>query len=150
MNAIEEKPLPVYGDGSNVRDWLFVEDHCRAIWQIMRRGARGQTYNIGGGCEKRNLDVVTSICDLLDEMLPRPSAGRRRERIVFVADRPGHDFRYAMDFSRLRAELGWRPQETFASGVEKTIRWYLQNREWVRRVQSGAYRAWMKRHYRMD
>jgi dTDP-glucose 4,6-dehydratase len=155
LNARDGKTLPVYGDGRNVRDWLYVEDHCRAIWEIMKRGRRGETYNIGGRCELSNIDVVERICDILDRIGDRigdgidPKAGikRRRELIRFVKDRPGHDRRYAIDCCRLENELGWTPAESFGTGLEKTVRWYLQNPDWVRRVQSGEYRLWMKQHY---
>jgi len=145
LNALEAKPLPVYGDGTNVRDWLHVEDHCRAVWAIMQKGKRGRTYNIGGDCEKRNIEVVTEICAVLDRMSPveRP----RRELITFVADRPGHDQRYAIDFSKIRDKLAWAPRETFVSGLEKTVRWYLDNHDWVARVRSGEYQRWVDSHY---
>lgn len=149
LNAKGRKPLPVYGDGSNIRDWLYVEDHCRAVWEIMKRGRRGETYAIGGRCEMRNLDVVTRICDMMDAIDPQPGAGPRKELITFVKDRPGHDLRYAIDFNKLENELGWVPAESFNTGIEKTIRWYLQNTEWVNRVQSGEYRRWIKEHYAM-
>jgi len=145
LNALENKPLPVYGDGSNVRDWLHVEDHCRAVWSIMNHGRQGRTYNVGGDCEKRNIDVVTEICAVLDRLAPAPQP--RRELITFVEDRPGHDQRYAIDFSRIREELAWAPRETFVSGLEKTVRWYLENRDWVARVRSGEYQRWMETQY---
>jgi len=145
LNALENKPLPVYGDGSNVRDWLHVEDHCRAVWSIMNHGRQGRTYNVGGDCEKRNIDVVTEICAVLDRLAPAPQP--RRELITFVEDRPGHDQRYAIDFSRIREELAWAPRETFVSGLEKTVRWYLDNRDWVARVRSGEYQRWMETQY---
>jgi len=145
LNALEDKPLPVYGDGANVRDWLHVTDHCRAVWTIIQKGRRGQTYNIGGDCEKRNLDVVTEICVVLDRLSP---AGRpRQELITYVEDRPGHDRRYAIDFSKIRDELAWTPRETFTSGLEKTVNWYLENRDWVARVKSGEYQRWMAAQY---
>jgi dTDP-glucose 4,6-dehydratase len=147
VSALAGEPLPVYGDGGNIRDWLFVEDHCRAVWEIMKRGRRGETYNIGGRCEMRNLAVVEAVCDLVDEMAPRPGGGGRRDLITFVTDRPGHDRRYAIDCSKLEKELGWRPRESFATGLKKTVAWYLENGEWVRRVRSGEYRTWMKRQY---
>jgi len=150
LNAKERKPLPVYGDGKNIRDWLYVEDHCRAVWEIMKHGQRGETYNIGGRCEMQNLDVVHLICDLLDAVDPQSEAGGpRRELIAFVKDRPGHDQRYAIDFRKLENGLGWVPLESFNTGIEKTIRWYLQNTAWVSRVQSGEYRKWIKQHYAM-
>ncbi len=145
LNALEGKPLPVYGDGTNIRDWLHVEDHCRAVWTVMQRGARGRTYNIGGDCEKQNIEVVENICTVLDRVSPaeRP----RREQIAFVEDRPGHDQRYAIDFTRIRTELDWAPQESFQSGLEKTIRWYLDNSAWVEGIRSGAYKEWIKVQY---
>jgi dTDP-glucose 4,6-dehydratase len=148
LNALEGKSLPVYGDGLNVRDWLFVLDHCEAIWLIMKRGRRGETYNIGGNNEIQNIKIVETICDMLDKMAAKPSqTGPRRELITFVKDRPGHDQRYAIDFSKLKKEMGWSPKESFETGLEKTIRWYLDNREWVDRVRSGEYQAWMKEQY---
>lgn len=148
LNALEGKSLPVYGDGLNVRDWLFVRDHCEAIWLIMKRGRRGETYNIGGNNEIQNIKIVETICDMLDNMAGMSSqTGSRRELITFVKDRPGHDQRYAIDFSKLQKEMGWSPKESFETGLEKTIRWYLDNREWVDRVRSGAYQAWMKEQY---
>jgi dTDP-glucose 4,6-dehydratase len=146
LNARDGKPLPVYGDGQNVRDWLYVEDHCAAIAQVLERGRVGQTYNIGGWNEKRNLEIVESICDMVDEM----AGGRgkpRRELITFVKDRPGHDRRYAMDATKIEREMGWRPLETFESGIRKTVRWYLENSGWVRDVTSGSYRQWIETHY---
>jgi dTDP-glucose 4,6-dehydratase len=146
LNARDGKPLPVYGDGQNVRDWLYVEDHCAAIAQVLDRGRVGQTYNIGGWNEKRNLEIVETICDIVDEMAG--SRGEpRRGLITFVKDRPGHDRRYAMDATKIERELGWRPVETFESGIRKTVRWYLENSEWVRDVTSGGYRQWIETHY---
>jgi dTDP-glucose 4,6-dehydratase len=147
LNALEDKPLPVYGDGSNVRDWLFVKDHCRAVWEIMKKGARGQTYNIGGRCELTNIDTVAMVCDLLDEMVPKADRTSRRDLITFVKDRPGHDLRYAIDCSKLEKELGWSPRESFETGLRKTIQWYLDNSCWVQRVKSGEYRDWVRQHY---
>ncbi len=147
LNAAEGKPLPVYGDGGNVRDWLFVKDHCEAIWLIMQRGKRGDTYNIGGDTELPNLTVVQTICDRLDAILPEKGAPPRRELITFVKDRPGHDWRYAIDFSKMKTELGWQPRESFESGIEKTIRWYLDNKMWIERVKSGDYQKWIASHY---
>ncbi len=146
LNAIEGKPLPVYGEGRNVRDWLFVTDHCEAIWAVLFGGRLGETYNIGGSGEVRNIDVVRSICALVAE-----ETGRRVEDlealITFVEDRPGHDLRYAIDATKIRTELGWRPSETFASGLRKTVRWYLDNAAWVDRVRTGEYRRWIEQHY---
>ncbi|MBD9656080.1 dTDP-glucose 4,6-dehydratase [Pseudomonas sp. PDM12] len=138
LNALDGKALPVYGNGQQVRDWLFVEDHARALLQVVTRGAVGETYNIGGHNEQKNLDVVHAICDLLDELQPR-AAGSYREQVTFVTDRPGHDLRYAIDASKIERELGWTPAETFPSGLRKTVRWYLDNLDWCRRVQDGSY-----------
>jgi len=146
LNARDGKPLPVYGDGKNVRDWLYVEDHCSAIATVLRGGRPGETYNIGGWNEKPNLEIVNTICDLVDEMKPRAGVPRR-ELITFVKDRPGHDRRYAMDARKMERELGWKPKETFESGIHKTVRWYLENEEWVRDVTSGSYRQWIATHY---
>jgi dTDP-glucose 4,6-dehydratase len=142
LNAIHGKPLPIYGDGSQVRDWLFVEDHARALYTVVTQGEVGETYNIGGHNEKRNLQVVETICDLLEELAPQKPEGveRYRDLITFVKDRPGHDMRYAIDASKIGRELGWTPAETFETGMRKTVTWYLNNREWWQRVLSGAYR----------
>ncbi|GAC1038903.1 dTDP-glucose 4,6-dehydratase [Pseudomonas sp. No.117] len=142
LNAIHGKPLPIYGDGSQVRDWLFVEDHARALYTVVTQGEVGETYNIGGHNEKRNLQVVETICDLLEELAPEKPAGveHYRDLITFVKDRPGHDMRYAIDASKIGRELGWTPAETFETGMRKTVTWYLNNREWWQRVLSGAYR----------
>jgi len=145
LNAMEEKPLPVYGDGKNVRDWLYVRDHCRAIWTIMKEGRRGETYNIGGNAEMENIRLVELICDILDE--GREGEHSKRELITFVKDRPGHDFRYAIDATRLERELGWAPQESLESRIHKTIEWYRANQEWVMRVRSGEYMSWIETHY---
>ena len=148
LNALEGKPLPVYGDGRNVRDWLYVRDHCTAVWTIMQRGAPGRTYNVGGRNEMENIAVVHLICDLLDEMAgPLAGRGNRRALITFVKDRPGHDQRYAIDCSRIERELGWRPAESFATGLRQTIRWYLDHMEWSRQVRSGEYQRWITAHY---
>ncbi len=146
LNARDGKPLPVYGDGQNVRDWIYVADHCEAVALVLARGTPGETYNIGGWNEKPNLEIVHSVCDIVDEMAPRAS-GSRRELITFVKDRPGHDRRYAMDARKIERELGWRPKETFETGIRKTIRWYLENAEWVKDVTSGSYRQWIATHY---
>jgi dTDP-glucose 4,6-dehydratase len=146
LNACDGKPLPVYGDGKNVRDWLYVEDHCEAIATVLQRGRPGETYNIGGWNEKPNIEIVQMICDLVDELAPR--AGRsRRDLITFVKDRPGHDRRYAMDARKIEHELGWRPKATFETGIRKTVRWYLENEAWVKDVTSGSYRQWVATHY---
>ncbi|WP_137971669.1 dTDP-glucose 4,6-dehydratase [Pseudomonas sp. F(2018)] len=140
LNALHGKPLPVYGDGSQIRDWLFVEDHARALVEVVARGVVGETYNIGGHNEKRNLEVVETLCDLLDELQPQAAGRSYREQITFVKDRPGHDRRYAIDAGKIERELGWTPQETFASGLRKTVLWYLANPQWWQRVLSGDYR----------
>lgn len=140
LNALHGKPLPVYGDGSQIRDWLYVEDHARALVEVVTRGKVGETYNIGGHNEKRNLEVVETICMLLDELQPRADGRSYKEQITFVQDRPGHDRRYAIDASKIERELGWKPQETFESGIRKTVRWYLDNRQWWGRVLDGSYR----------
>jgi len=147
LNAYNGKALPVYGDGRNVRDWLHVADHCRAIWRIMNNGKNGATYNIGGRCEKTNLSVVETICDVLDRQVEPLPNGSRKKLITFVTDRPGHDFRYAIDCTKIEKELGWLPRETFESGLEKTVAWYLENGSWVKRIQSGEYRNWIEQHY---
>jgi dTDP-glucose 4,6-dehydratase len=147
LNALEGKPLPVYGDGCNVRDWLFVEDHCSAIRTVLARGRVGQTYNVGGNSERKNLDVVTSICDLVDELRPNTQFMPRRNLIRFVADRPGHDRRYAIDASRIRQELGWQPAIDFQDGLRKTVAWYLEHLDWVEGVRTGEYREWIRRNY---
>jgi dTDP-glucose 4,6-dehydratase len=146
LNARDGKPLPVYGDGLNVRDWIYVADHCEAIALVLARGAPGETYNVGGWNEKPNLEIVHAVCDIVDEMTPR-AGGSRRELITFVKDRPGHDRRYAMDARKIERELGWRPKETFETGIRKTIRWYLENEEWVKDVTSGSYRQWISTQY---
>ncbi|MCA8907233.1 MAG: GDP-mannose 4,6-dehydratase, partial [Rhodospirillaceae bacterium] len=137
LNAFEGKPLPVYGTGTNVRDWLYVKDHARALWTVMTRGRVGEVYNIGGSAERTNLQVVHAVCDLLDEVVP--NAGSRRHLIEFVTDRPGHDARYAMDTSKIETELGWRPEETFETGLAKTVAWYLANTDWWQSIRSGRY-----------
>jgi dTDP-glucose 4,6-dehydratase len=147
LNALEGKPLPVYGDGGNVRDWLFVEDHCAAIRAVLARGRPGETYNIGGNSERTNLDVVRAICDLVDQMRPEPEAGPRTRLINFVEDRPGHDRRYAIDASKIRRELGWSPAEQFESGLRKTVQWYLEHGAWIDGVRTGAYRDWIAQNY---
>ena len=147
LNALSGRSLPVYGDGKNVRDWLYVEDHCRAIWRVIRAGRFGETYNVGGRCEMQNIDVVEKLCDILDRKVPDQKIGSRRQLITFVRDRPGHDRRYAIDCAKIEKELGWQPQESFDTGLEKTIDWYLQNKAWVKRVQSGEYQQWMAQQY---
>jgi len=137
LNALEGKQLPIYGKGDQIRDWLYVEDHARALYTVVTQGQLGETYNIGGHNEKKNLDVVLTICDLLDEIVPKTES--YREQITFVADRPGHDRRYAIDSSKINKELNWKPVETFESGIRKTILWYLANQKWCKRVQDGSY-----------
>jgi dTDP-glucose 4,6-dehydratase len=146
VNALAGKPLPIYGDGLNVRDWLYVRDHCSAIRSVLAGGRVGETYNVGGWNELTNRDIVNQVCDLLDELRP-DAAGSYRRLITFVTDRPGHDRRYAIDARKIERELGWRPAETFASGIRKTIQWYLDHPDWVRHVQTGAYRDWLGQHY---
>jgi len=146
LNAVNLKPLPVYGDGQNVRDWLYVEDHCEAIATVLARGKAGETYNIGGWNEKRNIDIVETICDIVDQIVGS-SGVPRQSLITFVKDRPGHDRRYAMDATKIMRELGWRPQESFESGIRKTVQWYLKEEKWVRDVTSGSYRQWIETHY---
>jgi dTDP-glucose 4,6-dehydratase len=147
LNALEGKPLPVYGDGRNVRDWLFVEDHCAAIRAVLDHGRLGETYNIGGNSERKNIDVVTAICDLVDEMRPDASMGPRRKLITYVADRPGHDRRYAIDATKIAGELGWSPAAEFEGGLRRTVAWYLENGSWIQDVRTGAYRDWIRKNY---
>lgn len=139
LNALEGKPLPVYGKGNQVRDWLYVEDHARALYKVATEGKVGETYNIGGHNEKQNIEVVQNICDLLEELAPKAHSAGFRSLITYVTDRPGHDLRYAIDASKIRRELGWTPEETFETGLRKTVQWYLNNLEWCRRVQDGSY-----------
>ena len=145
--ALSGKPLPIYGDGMQVRDWLFVRDHCRAIERVLQAGEPGQTYNIGGWNEMPNLEVVQSVCRLLDEQRPRPDGKPYADQITFVKDRAGHDRRYAIDARKIQQTLGWQPEESFASGLRKTVQWYLDNPDWVAHVTSGQYRQWVDQHY---
>jgi dTDP-glucose 4,6-dehydratase len=147
VNALAGKPLPVYGDGQQVRDWLYVKDHCSAIRRVLQAGRPGETYNVGGWNEKPNLDIVHMVCALLDELQPRADGSSYRSQITHVADRPGHDRRYAIDARKIEQELGWKPAETFETGIRKTVQWYLANGDWVSRVQSGAYREWVQTNY---
>jgi len=147
VNALAGKVLPVYGDGQQIRDWLFVKDHCSAIRRVLEAGKSGETYNIGGWNEKANLDIVHTVCALLDELRPRQDGKKYCEQIAFVADRPGHDQRYAIDAQKIECELGWKPAETFETGIQKTVQWYLDNQNWVANVQSGAYREWVEKNY---
>lgn len=146
-NALTGKELPIYGDGLQVRDWLYVTDHCSAIRRVLEAGRLGETYNIGGWNEKANIDVVHTLCDILDQERPRPDGSSYRQQIRFVTDRPGHDRRYAIDAGKLERELGWRPAETFESGIRKTVRWYLDHPDWVANITSGAYRDWVSKQY---
>jgi dTDP-glucose 4,6-dehydratase len=147
LNALNSKPLPIYGDGQQVRDWLYVGDHCSAIREVLAKGKLGETYNIGGWNEKTNIEVVKTICQILDELKPRADGKSYAEQITFVKDRPGHDRRYAIDASKLKRELGWRPAETFDTGIKKTVQWYLNNTAWVEGVVSGSYREWLQKQY---
>jgi dTDP-glucose 4,6-dehydratase len=147
LNIIEGKPLPVYGDGNNVRDWLYVIDHCDALLSVFENGIEGETYNIGGNSEFRNIDIVYTLCDILDKKLGRNHLNSSRELIQFVADRPGHDRRYAIDATKIRNQLGWEPGYTFAEGIAETVDWYLNNKKWVDSVRSGEYRNWIDRNY---
>jgi len=147
LNAINDKSLPIYGDGQQVRDWLYVGDHCSAIRAVLAKGELGQTYNIGGWNEKANIDVVRTICKILDELRPRANGGSYAQQITFVKDRPGHDRRYAIDARKIERELGWRPAETFDTGIKKTVQWYLDNPIWVEGVVSGSYRDWLQKQY---
>jgi dTDP-glucose 4,6-dehydratase len=147
LNALAGKPLPIYGDGQQVRDWLYVEDHCRAIARVLEVGKVGETYNIGGWNEKPNLEVVNTLCAVLDELKPRADGKRYAEQITYVKDRPGHDRRYAIDARKIERDLGWKPQETFETGIRKTVQWYLANQAWVEAVTSGAYRQWVGKQY---
>jgi dTDP-glucose 4,6-dehydratase len=147
VNALAGKPLPVYGDGMQIRDWLYVKDHCSAIRRVLEAGRLGETYNVGGWNEKPNIEIVQTICRLLDEIRPKADGGSYASQITYVTDRPGHDRRYAIDARKLEAELGWKPAETFETGIRKTVEWYLANPEWVQHVQSGAYREWVQKQY---
>ena len=147
LNALNAKPLPIYGDGQQVRDWLYVGDHCSAIREVLARGQLGETYNIGGWNEKANIDVVKTICTILDDLKPRIDDKSYADQITFVKDRPGHDRRYAIDASKVERELGWRPAETFDTGIRKTVQWYLNNPEWIEGVVSGSYRDWVQKQY---
>jgi dTDP-glucose 4,6-dehydratase len=157
LNALEGKPLPVYGDGKNVRDWLYVGDHCEAIWQILAQGRAGETYNVGGECEKQNIEVVKTICDLLEQLCPfkdnkniqkeKLKIQNYRDLITFVADRPGHDRRYAINCDKIKKELGWKQQHSFEDGLKSTIEWYLKNTDWINNIRSGEYSKWIEKNY---
>ncbi len=146
-NALAGKPLPIYGDGQQIRDWLYVKDHCGAIRRVLEAGRVGETYNVGGWNEKANLDVVDTLCTILDELSPRSDGKPYKAQITYVKDRPGHDRRYAIDASKIERELGWKPAETFETGIRKTVQWYLDNQAWVANVTSGSYRQWLDRNY---
>ena len=147
LNALDGKPLPVYGDGKQIRDWLYVEDHARALYLVATTAKVGETYNIGGHNEKQNIDVVKTICTILDNIKPRTDGQSYAQQITFVKDRPGHDLRYAIDASKIQQELNWQPQETFESGIQKTVEWYLANEDWVNHVKSGEYQNWVEKQY---
>ena len=148
LNALDAKPLPVYGDGQQIRDWLFVEDHARALYKVVSEGVVGETYNIGGHNEKQNIEVVKTICKILDELKPQANGQAYVSLITFVKDRPGHDLRYAIDATKIQNELGWTPAETFETGIRKTVEWYLNNQEWVAHIQSGEYQSWLEKQYK--
>ena len=147
LNALEAKPLPIYGKGDQIRDWLYVEDHARALYKVVTEGVVGETYNIGGHNEKQNIEVVKTICKILDELIPQANAKPYESLITFVKDRPGHDLRYAIDATKIGNELGWKPEETFETGIRKTVEWYLNNSKWVNRVKSGEYQSWLAKQY---
>ena len=147
LKALQGQDLPIYGDGQQIRDWLYVGDHCKGIATVLEKGTIGETYNIGGWNEKANLEVVHTLCDLLDELKPREDGKSYREQITFVKDRPGHDRRYAIDATKISDELGWKPDETFETGIRKTVQWYLDNQDWVDHVQSGEYKIWLTKNY---
>lgn len=147
VNSLAGKPLPIYGDGQQIRDWLYVKDHCSAIRRVLEAGRVGEVYNVGGWNEKPNLEIVETICTLLDDLRPRSDGRKYREQMQYVTDRPGHDRRYAIDASKIERELGWRPSETFDTGIRKTVQWYLENQDWVANVQSGSYRQWVEKNY---
>ncbi|MCO8114716.1 dTDP-glucose 4,6-dehydratase [Acinetobacter lwoffii] len=148
LNALDAKPLPVYGNGQQIRDWLFVEDHARALYKVVTEGVVGETYNVGGHNEKQNIEVVKTICKILDELKPQANGQTYESLITFVKDRPGHDLRYAIDATKIQNELGWTPTETFETGIRKTVEWYLNNQEWVAHIQSGEYQSWLEKQYK--
>jgi len=147
LNALNGKPLPIYGDGQQIRDWLYVKDHCSAIRRVLEKGRLGETYNVGGWNEKANLDVVKTLCTILDELKPKADGTKYESQITYVKDRPGHDRRYAIDATKLERELGWKPDETFETGIRKTVEWYLANETWVNHVVSGEYKHWVEKQY---
>ena len=148
INALTNKPLPIYGDGQQIRDWLYVKDHCGAIQRVLEAGAPGETYNVGGWNEKPNIDIVHTICSLLETLSPQVDGRNYKEQIIFVTDRPGHDRRYAINSNKIKRDLGWEPAETFETGIHKTVKWYLDNQSWIQNVQSGAYREWIDKNYK--
>ena len=148
INALTNKPLPVYGDGQQIRDWLYVKDHCSAIQRVLEAGAPGETYNVGGWNEKPNIDIVHTICSLLETLSPQVDGRNYKEQIIFVTDRPGHDRRYAINSNKIKRDLGWEPAETFETGIYKTVKWYLDNQSWIQNVQSGTYREWIDKNYK--
>ncbi|MDP1444378.1 dTDP-glucose 4,6-dehydratase [Acinetobacter schindleri] len=148
LNALDANPLPVYGNGKQIRDWLFVEDHARALYKVVTEGVVGETYNIGGHNEKQNIEVVKTICKILDELKPQANGQAYASLITFVKDRPGHDLRYAIDATKIQNELGWTPAETFETGIRKTVEWYLNNQEWVAHIQNGEYQSWLEKQYK--
>jgi len=148
INALTNKPLPVYGDGQQIRDWLYVKDHCDAIRLVLKAGTLGETYNIGGWNEKTNIDIIHTVCSLLDTLSPHVGGKHYNEQITFVTDRPGHDRRYAINSNKIKRDLGWEPAETFETGIHKTVQWYLNNQSWVKNIQSGAYREWIDKNYK--
>ena len=148
INALTNKPLPIYGDGQQIRDWLYVKDHCGAIQRVLEAGVPGETYNVGGWNEKPNIDIVHTICSLLETLSPQVDGRNYKEQIIFVTDRPGHDRRYAINSNKIKRDLGWEPAETFETGIHKTVKWYLDNQSWVQNVQSGAYREWIDKNYK--
>ena len=147
LNILDEKPLPVYGDGKNVRDWLYVIDHCDALIKVFEEGSPGETYNVGGGAERKNIEIVHRLCDILDSRLKRPAKDSSRGLIHFVTDRPGHDWRYAIDATKIKEQLGWLPTHSFEEAIEATVDWYMNNMDWVNSVRSGEYRKWIERQY---
>jgi dTDP-glucose 4,6-dehydratase len=147
LNALNGKPLPIYGDGQQIRDWLYVKDHCSAIRTVLEKGKLGETYNVGGWNEKANLDVVKTLCSILDELKPKADGTKYESQITYVKDRPGHDRRYAIDATKIEKELGWKPEETFQRGIRKTVEWYLSNQDWVSHVVSGEYKNWVEKQY---
>ena len=148
LNALARKPLPIYGTGENIRDWLHVEDHCEAIYEVLTKGRVGQTYNIGGRAERNNLFIVNKICEIVDDLKPRSDGKSYKDQITFVKDRLGHDFRYAINCNKIEKEIGWKPKHNFEDGLKETIQWYLKNVDWVKNIQSGEYQKWIEKNYK--